>query len=202
MAGLIEETLRYEAPIQLVFRKATQEVELGGVAIEVAREQVRGARDRRCRARQQPHFRLDGRAAALAVVAGVAGRDEVLPIVRAPTMLRHDVVEGERAASTSTVLTALVVARKYLAAGQARTRERPLDVVVEADHGGCLEIALFGGVDRLRATFEHLGLAVEDQHERTSHGADVQRFVILVQHQRAALDGDHTHTPGQDRECS
>ena len=31
--GLIEETLRYDAPVQVVFRTATQEAEIGGVQI-------------------------------------------------------------------------------------------------------------------------------------------------------------------------
>ena len=65
------------------------------VVLEVRREQRVEVAPRLERLAHEPEPRLLERLAALAVVAGLAGGDQVLPAVAAPAMARHHVVEGE-----------------------------------------------------------------------------------------------------------
>src|SRR6185503_1230327 len=77
---------------------------------------------------------LDG-LAALAVIAPLARRDEVLPRVPAAPMARHDVVQGQVVALPAAVLAGVAVAGEDLAAAQLDPRPRPADLVLEPDHG-------------------------------------------------------------------
>ena len=44
-----------------------------------------------------------------------------------------------------------------------------------------------GGVDKAGAVLQHLRLAVVKQYYRSPHSADIERFVVLVQHQNRKL---------------
>ena len=77
----------------------------------------------------QPEARLLERLAALAVVARLAGGDEVLPGVAAAAMARHDVVERQVVGLPAAVLAGVAVAGEDLAPRQLHPRSRA------ADHG-------------------------------------------------------------------
>src|SRR5688500_3281848 len=114
-----------------------EEVTAPGVVLlvgEVGAEQVAQVRSRRARLAQQRHSRLRDRLAALAMVAGPAGGDQVVPLVEATAVLRHDVVDGQVAADAAAVLAGVAVAAEDLAPAQLDARLRPLDVVLESDH--------------------------------------------------------------------
>ena len=131
---------------------------------------------------EQAEARLVERLAALAVVARLAGRDEVLPGVAAAAMARHDVVEGQVVRLAAAVLAGVPVAGEDLAAGQLDARPRPADLVLEPDHG---RRAVFGPrrPDHLVVVLDHFGLLAEDEAEGPRQVADVERLVILVQHE-------------------
>ena len=74
----------------------------------------------------QIHACLRRRPATLAVVAGAAGGNEVLPFVRPASMARHHVVEGQLDAGDAAVLAALIVSREDLFARQSHARARSL----------------------------------------------------------------------------
>ena len=78
---------------------------------------------------QEYHTRLLWRATALAVVAGPAGRDKVLPDVLAATVLGDDVIQGELSTSLAAVLASIAVAGKDFSAGEAWTRVGAADEV-------------------------------------------------------------------------
>ena len=90
------------------FRPRNRYVAPGLVALvgEVRREQRVEVAARLERRAEQPEARLLERLAALAVVARLAGGDEVLPRVAAATMARHDVVERQVVRLAAAVLAA------------------------------------------------------------------------------------------------
>ena len=78
-------------------------------------------------------MRLRQRAAALAVVACSAGRNDVVPGVLAAAVSRHDVIQREVVTSLAAVLAGVVVALEDLLARELHDRTRSLDVIDEAD---------------------------------------------------------------------
>ena len=143
-----------------------------------------GGRIRRTRA-------SSGVLAALAVVARLAGGDEVLPRVGAAAVARHHVVEGEVVAGAPAVLARVAVAGEDLATGQLDARPRPADVVLEADHGrGAVDLA--DRADLGVVVLDDLGLRAEQEPERPRDVADVEGLVVLVQHEHDAVHGPHS----------
>ena len=122
------------------------------------------------------------RLAALAVVARLAGGDEVLPGVAAAAVARHDVVEGQVVRLAAAVLAGVPVAREDLAPRQLDARPRPADQVLEADDGGR---AVLGPhrPDHLVVVLDHFGLLAEHQAEGARQVTDVERLVVLVQNE-------------------
>src|SRR5687768_6556558 len=82
----------------------------------------------------QAQARLLGRLPALAVVAGLAGSDEVLPRVAAAAVARQDMIERQVVRAGAAVLAEMPVAQEDLAPGQLHARSRPADLVLEPDH--------------------------------------------------------------------
>ena len=82
---------------------------------QVLREDMVGIGARLERLAQQVHPRFLGRAARLAVIAGLAGRNQVLPRVLAPTVPWEDMVERQVLRLLAAVLTGEAVAHKDLA---------------------------------------------------------------------------------------
>jgi hypothetical protein len=158
---------------------------------EVRREQRVDVAARLERRAEQPQPGLLERLAALAVVAGLARGDEVLPRVTAAAMPRHDVVEGHVVGLPAAVLAGMPVAGEHLAPGQLDARPRPLDQVLEADDRGR---AIFGPrrPNHLVVVLDHFGLLPEDESEGPRQVADVERFVVLVQNEH-----DTVHLAGR-----
>ena len=134
----------------------------------------------------EPDPRLLERLAALAVVARLARGDEVLPGVAAAAVARDDVVEGQVVGLAAAVLAGVAVAREDLAPGQLDPRPRPPDLVLEPDDGRRAELGP-RRPDDLVVVLDHLGLLAEHEPERPRQVPDVQRLVVLVQHEHDAV---------------
>src|SRR5689334_18289866 len=87
----------------------------------------------------QTHARLVEQLAALAMVAVLAGGDEVVPGVGAATVARDHMVEGQVMRLGAAVLAGVLVADEDLASRQAHARAGTLDPVVEANDRRCVE---------------------------------------------------------------
>ena len=125
------------------------------------------------------HASLGGGPAGLAMVAGLARANEVLPGVRAAAVAGDDVVDGQIASDLSAVGARPVVAGEDLLAREAQTRPRAADVLDEANDRGELH-GTGSGVKKGRGTFNDLGLTAQHQNYRSSHVAYIERFVILI----------------------
>lgn len=106
-----------------------------------------------------------------------------------------DVIESEIGRPTPTVLAGVIVPDEDLFPGQFHTWTRALDHIHEADHRRRSEFPR-GGSEREIVLFEDLGLAVEDKHDRSANVADIERFVILVEHQNCSTHSDR-HLPSR-----
>jgi hypothetical protein len=78
-------------------------------------------------------------ATGLAVVAVLAGGDDVLPVVLAAAVAGKDVVEGEVTRATSAVLTGVAVTQEDIAAAEASTGPGSSDYVDETNNRGDLK---------------------------------------------------------------
>ena len=128
------------------------------------------------------------RLAALAVVAGLARGDQVLPAVGATAVARHHVVERQVVGLAAAVLAGVPVAREDLATAELHARPRPADEVLETDHGGRAELRP-RRPNHLVVVLDHLGLLTEQQSEGPWQIADVERLVVLVQNENDAVHG-------------
>src|SRR6476620_7546541 len=104
-------------------------------------------------------MRLARRAPTLAVIAGAAGSDEVLPLVRPAAMARHHMVERQFDAVLPAVLTALLVAREHFFACQAHAWPWPPHRLVQTDDGW-QRIGSLDAEDQVVRSVDDLGLAV------------------------------------------
>src|ERR1035437_7879162 len=138
------------------------------------------------RSARQPELRFVEELAALAVVAGLASGDEVLPAVGAAAVARHDVIEGEVAGLAAAVLAGIAIAAENLSARQLDPRPRLTDLVLEADHGGRAVIRP-RRPDQLMVVFEHFCSLPEHQPEGARQIAHVQWLVVLIEHKDHAV---------------
>ena len=114
-------------------------------------------------------------------------------------MARHDVVQGEVVGLAPAVLAGVPIPGEDLAAGQLDARPRSADVVLQADDRGR---AVFGPrrPDHLVVVLDHLGLLAEHEPEGPRQVADVERLVVLVQHEHDAVHRPNdTKTTGRVR---
>src|SRR6266550_2409794 len=100
---------------------------------EVRREQRVDVAARLERRTMKSEAHLLEEVAALAMVARLAGRDEVLPGVAAAAMARDDVVEGQVVRLAAAVLAGVPIAGEDLAARQLDARSGPANLVLEPD---------------------------------------------------------------------
>src|SRR5262249_9753019 len=119
-------------------------------------------------------------------VAGSTRGDDVLPYRLAAPAPGDDVVDGQARLAGTAVLTGPAVAGEHSLAGDPAA----VDVARDADEGD--QADLLGPVDPHRlgakhafAGFEHLCLLLQDQDQRPSNGAHVERLIARVQHQHA-----------------
>ena len=117
--------------------------------------------------------------AGLAVVAGLAGRDDVRPLVGAAAVAREDVVERQVSRLLAAVLARVAVAQEDVSAGEAALGTWSTDEVDEADNRGDFE-ERGGAVEVAAAVFDDLGFTAIDQYESAPDVADVQRLVVLI----------------------
>ena len=153
---------------------------------EVRREQGVDVAAWLARRAQQAHPCLVHGLAALAMVAGLARRHEVVPRMGAATVPGVDVVQGQLHALASAVLAHVAVTREDLASRQAHPGPGPPDVVLKPDDAGCA----VGDADRghlVMVVLDHLGLLPEDEAERPPDVTDVEGLVIRIEQQYDAI---------------
>jgi len=139
----------------------------------------------------QPHARLARRAPALLSVTTDTACHDVLPVLAAAMSHRDHVVERQlgRGERLTAVLTAVVVARVDIRAGERDVIEPALDFdeSEEADDGGQLEAdghrPYLAVVDR-----NHLDLPLAPERNRLLPVNDLERFVRRVQKERLLHD--------------
>src|SRR5215213_3530712 len=132
------------------------------------------------------HSRDVGEGVALAAVAGGAGGDDVLP-AGVPAFGARDHVVDRQLAAGAAVLAGPVVAGEDRAAGDLAAVRVAGDAHVadEPDH----DRPRNGAAARMQhelAVLEHLGLLLQEQHDRPSDGADVDRLERRVQYEHPA----------------
>src|SRR5438876_2538215 len=134
------------------------------------------------------HAYLLEQAVALTQVARSAGGDDVLPDRLAPAAPRHDVIQGQPAPVLAAVDAAPAVARE-----ERPPRDLPLHrawhphVLDEPDHMRP-GIGVARRAERLVELLEHLGLALEHEDVRPSHGRHVQWLVARVEDENLRHD--------------
>jgi hypothetical protein len=125
------------------------------------------------------HARFLGQPPTLAVIAVLAGGDEVVPGVSAPTMAGNDVIESQVVRLRAAVLACVLVADEDLAARQPNARSWSLDAVVETYDARSTEY-LRGCPNFVMVVLDDLRLLTEDESERPPYVADVEWFVVRV----------------------
>jgi hypothetical protein len=93
-----------------------------------------------------------------------------------------DVVEGEVVSGPAAIDARPTVPGEDLLACEADAWARSLDHVKEANDGGEDE-GVRSRVEDAGSRLEDLGFPTQHQHERAADIADVERLVILVQHE-------------------
>jgi hypothetical protein len=159
---------------------------LVAVVRAVRREQRIDVTARLERRADESHPGLLEELAALAVVTALAGRDEVVPGVAAAAVARHDVVERQVVGRSTAVLARMAVAGEHLAASQLDARPGPADLVLQPDDTRGAELRP-RRPDHLVVVFDHFGLLAEDESKGSRQVADVERFVVLVEHEDYAV---------------
>src|SRR5690554_2192052 len=95
-------------------------------------------------------------------------------------------VNGEVVAADAAVLAGVMVADKDLAAGELHAWPGATDEVGQPDDGGGgIDVAGRGDADE--ALFKNLGLPTEDEQEGPSNIADVERLIVLIEHQYGVI---------------
>jgi hypothetical protein len=90
------------------------------------------------------------------------------------------VVEGELACLLPAVLAGMSVPVKDLGAGQLTVDViRSFHQIRETDNGRDGKHPV-SGMQKPGAVFQHLRLALVDEHDSTADVADIERFVVLV----------------------
>lgn len=155
-------------------------------AVQVLVDPVVAADAWLARLAEERHAGLFRRPAALSVVAGLAGGDQVLPAMGTAAMARDDMVDSEVFGLFAAILAGVVVAQEQLATRQFRDRVDPLDEVEQADHRWADELVR-GRVEDSLAQFDDFRLAVPDQNKGTASRTDIQWLKILVEDKDMAV---------------
>src|SRR3990172_213213 len=99
-------------------------------------KQVLGRSWRFARKVQQAHVGLLDGSSTLAVVAVLAGGNQVSPSIFTPQMARNNMVDRQVDSSLTAILTNIVIPAQNLALGQLDSRVRPADHNDQANHRG------------------------------------------------------------------
>src|SRR5947209_572781 len=154
----------------------------GLVSVQVVLEQILRRSLRLDGRVMQSHLRLFDRLAAFPVIASLARADEIFPGVPTAAVLGQHVVERQLFGAGTTVLAGELIAEEDLAAGEADSRARPLNEVVQPNDGRHAERTRRRAEDEA-VDLEHLSFAAVDENERAAWMAHVERLVILVQNE-------------------
>ena len=116
------------------------------------------------------------------MVARLAGAHNVGPRVLPAFATGQHVIDCHIPGRRTAVLAGVVITGEDLVAGHLSARYRTLDHVDEPDHVGPFE-NVGDRVDVLPAVLHRLRLALADELHRPANVADVQRLVVLIEHQ-------------------
>jgi len=131
----------------------------------------------------QFHPGFFGGLTGLTPVAGYAGADQVFPGVRSTPISRDNMVQGKLPSLFATVLTRIVITGENLESTQLSSgTEGAFDQIGKPDDRRYLDI-LVRPVNKSSAVLQHFGLALVEQHHCPASPTDVQRLVVLIQHQ-------------------
>lgn len=144
---------------------------------------------------QQLHSRLARSPSRLVVVAGNARANNVIPGVWTVPPPRHNVVESELARALATVLAGESVPIEHCLPRKSAAHHRPLHHVDQAYDRWRGE-QFRNALDMSTSIYHKLSFAPPYQDDCASHVADVERLVILVEHQNRRINCAHSTPSG------
>ena len=139
---------------------------------------------KRARIGEQRHARLLRGPVSFAVVAVLAGRDQVFGEGAAPARSRQDVIEGqvEDGSLQTAVLAAVMVAREYaMAIGDAILSRPDIDVMGQADNRRNVEDEPGRPQNVAFVQFQDLGHLPPDQRQRLWSRHNTERLIRGIQ---------------------
>ena len=140
------------------------------------------------------HARLLYCATSFAMIAGCAGRYQVLPAVLSSQTAGNDVIYSQVLLTLTAVLAGVIISSEDLALAQFDMRARPLDHRVQADDGWPWE-GFGDGMDNA-APIHHQGcFPRQNQHNGALGGAHVDGGEIRVEHQNRLMQVVHVTAP-------
>ena len=148
---------------------------------------------------QQLHPSLSRRPACLVVITGDTRADHVVPGVGAMPPARNNVIQSELACLLTAVLTGESVPIEHGLPGKSAAHHGPTHHVDKADYGRRREY-IRNALDVAATINYELRLAPPDQNHCASHIADVERLIILVEHQNRRIYCAHP-TPSGELVC-
>ena len=142
-------------------------------------EDIHGIRRRFLGCTQEVHVRLFHFSAPFAVVAVRARRDDIGPQVLAAHMTRDHVIHCQPAIALPAVLAGIIITPEDLPAGQFDVGTRPVDLTLQPDDRWARD-ELFHRSDVTASIDDHAGFARQEQANRTTCRADIDRFEIGI----------------------
>lgn len=106
-------------------------------------------------------------------IASEAGGGDIVPAVKATTRTRNNMVDGQIVPLITAILASVIVAMQDIAAGKRDLLVRDLDVGPESDDRRQRHIGIYD----FAIVLDLLGLALHEEHYRTSPRADIERLV-------------------------
>lgn len=123
------------------------------------------------------------------MIAGLAGRNDIVPDVESATRAWDNVVDSQVGCLALAVLAGESIANEDFAPSQLHARSWPANHVHEADDGGGREDGRDAGQTMI-ACFEDFGTAANDKNKCAPDIAHVQRLVVLIEHEDGVVHPD------------
>ena len=124
-------------------------------------------------------MRLFHFSAPFAVVAVRARRHDVRPQVLTAHVAWHHMVHRQPAVALSTILAGIIITSEDLSARQFDVGTRPVDLTLQPDDRWARD-ELFHRSDVTASIDDHAGFARQEQANRTTCRADIDRFEIGI----------------------
>lgn len=115
-------------------------------------------------------------------ITRLARRDEIFPGSGAASMLGEHVIDRRIRFTTTAVLTRIVIADKYLAAGQLNHWTGPFYVIHHSNHRSS-RMGAPTGPHAVRETIKNFRFAFVHQHKGTPVCTHVQWLIVLIENQ-------------------